>query len=212
MARKTQDFTLIETLRWEPQSGFQRMDQHMRRLTRSADALGFRQPVDAIARLEEQVQGADPLKVRLVMDYRGRSQVTVMPAGDIPGDAVWTLRVAKTRLDSGDTLYRHKTSKRDPYEAARAEFSAEDADEVVMLNENGEICECTSSSIFVEDADGSLLTPPLDCGILPGVLRADLIRARRARSHRMTLNDIAGRRMYVGNSWRGLVCAQLAAT
>ena len=46
------DFTLIETFRWQPDGGFLRLDQHLRRLSRSADALGFRQPVDTMARLK----------------------------------------------------------------------------------------------------------------------------------------------------------------
>ena len=47
-------------------------------------------------------------------------------------------------------------------------------DEVILLNERGEICECTSANIFI--ARGSdVFTPPLDSGCLPGVTRALLL-------------------------------------
>lgn len=204
------DFSLIETLRWQPDEGFVRLDHHLRRLCRSADALGFRQPQDARKKLEEKAGGADPLRVRLVMSYRGKIEVTTSPFTPLAEGAVWRLRIAKkTRLNSEDTLYRHKTSRRDPYEAARGEYSTDDADEVLLMNERDELCEGTITNLFAEDIDGTFLTPALSSGLLPGVLRADLIRERRAKSQPLTLADLAGRKLYVGNSLRGLIPAQL---
>jgi 4-amino-4-deoxychorismate lyase len=210
MKRKPADLTLRETLRWEPQSGFQRIDQHMRRLLRSADALGFRAPVNAVQVLEKKVGGENPLCVKLVMNYKGEIDIETAGFRPLQEDTIWRVRIAKqTTLDSADTFYRHKSSRREPYDAARAEFSAEDADEVLLLNERGELCEGSSTSIFVEMPDGQLLTPPLDCGILPGVLRADLIRERKARGQALKPQDIAGRRLFVGNSLHGLITAEL---
>lgn len=47
-------------------------------------------------------------------------------------------------------------------------------DEVVLLNERGEIAECTSANIFVVNGDEAA-TPPLSSGCLPGVTRALLL-------------------------------------
>lgn len=47
-------------------------------------------------------------------------------------------------------------------------------DEVVLLNERGEIAECTSANIFVVK-DEQAFTPPLSSGCLPGVTRALLL-------------------------------------
>lgn len=203
------DFSLIETIRWQPGEGFVRLDQHMRRLSRSADALGFRQPQNALAMLKELETGDTPLRVRLTSNFRGKVEVTATPFEPLPADTVWRLRVAKTRLDSSDTLYRHKTSRREPYEAARAEYSPEEADEVLLLNERDEICEGTITNFFVEDEDGQLLTPPLSSGLLPGILRAELIRQRKARTAVLRLEDIRDRPIFVGNSLRGLIRAEL---
>lgn len=203
------DFSLIETLRWQPGAGFLRLDQHLRRLSRSADALGFRQPQDAKARLEKEVSGNAPLRVRLVMTYRGKMEVTATPFEPMPEETVWRLKIAKTRLQSEDSLFRHKTTRREPYEAARAEFSKDEADEVILLNERGEVCEGTITNIFAEAADGMLLTPPLTSGLLPGVLRAELIRERKARGEVLKLDDLRHRKLFVGNSLRGLIPAEL---
>ena len=56
------------------------------------------------------------------------------------------------------------------YERAREQG----LDEVVLLNERGEVCECTSANLFA--VHGSrVLTPPLSSGCLPGVTRAVLL-------------------------------------
>jgi branched-chain amino acid aminotransferase len=49
-------------------------------------------------------------------------------------------------------------------------------DEVVLLNERGEVSECTSANIFIVEAGGSRVwTPPLSSGCLAGVTRAVLL-------------------------------------
>jgi 4-amino-4-deoxychorismate lyase len=209
------DFSLIETMRWTPDLGFVRLDQHLRRLSRSADALGFRQATDVAGELKQVAGGEGALRVRLVMSFRGKIEVTASPFDVQAEETVWTIRIGATKLKSDDPLYRHKTSRREPYEAARAEFTAGEADEVLLTNERGELCEGTITNLFVEDADGMLMTPPITSGILPGVLRADLIRERRARSQALTPDMLseaaaAGRKIFVGNSLRGLIRAQLA--
>ncbi len=47
-------------------------------------------------------------------------------------------------------------------------------DEVILLNERGEIAECTSANIFVAKAH-RVFTPPLASGCLPGVTREILL-------------------------------------
>jgi branched-chain amino acid aminotransferase len=47
-------------------------------------------------------------------------------------------------------------------------------DEVVLLNERGEVSECTSANIFAAEG-GVVWTPPLSSGCLPGVTRQVLL-------------------------------------
>jgi len=51
-------------------------------------------------------------------------------------------------------------------------------DEVVLLNERGEVAECTSANIFAVQ-DNHVWTPPLAAGCLPGVTRAILLEEIR---------------------------------
>jgi branched-chain amino acid aminotransferase len=51
-------------------------------------------------------------------------------------------------------------------------------DEVILLNERGEVAECTSANIFMVKGD-QVFTPPLSAGCLPGVTRALLLEEIR---------------------------------
>jgi branched-subunit amino acid aminotransferase/4-amino-4-deoxychorismate lyase len=48
-------------------------------------------------------------------------------------------------------------------------------DDALLLNENGRICEACSSNVFIVLPDKRILTPPVTEGILPGVMRKNLI-------------------------------------
>jgi branched-chain amino acid aminotransferase len=56
---------------------------------------------------------------------------------------------------------------------AVAEAQREGFDEVVLLNERGEVSECTAANIFAAKGD-KVLTPPLNSGCLEGVTRGVL--------------------------------------
>jgi branched-chain amino acid aminotransferase len=57
---------------------------------------------------------------------------------------------------------------------AVAEAAKEGFDEVMLLNERGEVSECTSANIFAVK-NGKVLTPPLNSGCLEGVTRGILM-------------------------------------
>ena len=210
MDRPLDDLQLIETLRYEPDHGFTRLRLHLARLRRSARRLHFPAPVDAAKRLQDAVTGAaGPLRVRLTFDGQGRIEITSAPFTPLPSDGVWKVRIAATRLQSSDRLLRIKSNRRAVYEAARAEYTPHQADEVLMLNERGEVCEGTITSVFLDDGSGILRTPPIACGLLAGVLRTELICQRKARVGRISVEDLQHGKAFIGNSLRGLIAANL---
>jgi para-aminobenzoate synthetase/4-amino-4-deoxychorismate lyase len=78
----------------------------------------------------------------------------------------------------------------------------------VYLNERGELAEGSRTNIFIDRGDGVLVTPPLPAGLLPGVLRAELLAGGRAIESVLTLHDLEGAHVvYLGNSVRGLLKA-----
>ena len=53
---------------------------------------------------------------------------------------------------------------------------------MLLLNERGEVCEGTITNVFIDIGEPVLVTPALDCGLLPGVLRGEMIDRQGARS------------------------------
>ncbi|WP_378948855.1 aminotransferase class IV family protein [Mesorhizobium sp. ANAO-SY3R2] len=205
-------FELIETMRWEPDTGFLRGDRHLARLAASAEALGFAFDATSLENvLLSAVGGEVPLRVRLALSAEGKAEITTQAFVPLATDTVWTLRIAATRLASTDTLLRHKTTRREVYDRARAEFSREKADEVILLNEAGEVCEGTITNIFVDMGDGGpLKTPALASGLLAGVLRGEMIDKGAAVEAVLNADDLRGATgIWIGNSLRGLIAAKL---
>lgn len=211
--REPASFNLIETLRWEPAEGFIRRDRHLARLAASAAELGFGHDKDRIgAALTKAVEGSQvPLRVRLVLSPDGRADAAAQPYQPLPTGAVWNLRLARTRLASTDALLRHKTTRREAYAQARAEYPAAAVDEVLLANERGEVCEGTITTLFADFGDGVLVTPRLDCGLLAGVLRGEMLDEGKAVEAVLAFEDLrAAKALFVGNSLRGMIPARLA--
>ncbi|MCB1883759.1 MAG: aminotransferase class IV family protein [Geminicoccaceae bacterium] len=202
-------FGLIETLRWTRGEGYWLLPHHAARLDASARALGFEDTPWQEA-LNAAVQGqTGTRRVRLVRWPDGRVGAEAYPITLPPPGTVWRAAVADERFRSDDPLLRHKTTHRDRYEGPLAAATARGFDEVVFLNERGEVCEGARTSLFLEDPDGTLLTPPLACGLLPGTLRASLLAEGRAREAVLRLDDLEKGQWSMGNAVRGLVRARL---
>lgn len=204
------DFQLIETLRWEPSDGFVRLERHLARLYGSAQELGFACDPRRVGEALARVAADAAQRVRLSLSRNGDVSVATQPFMLMAADTVWKLGVANIRLDPAHRLIAHKTTRRDIYMAARAEFPVSQADEVLLLNEDNMVCEGAITNLFLASGNGPLVTPALSCGLLPGVLRQALIESGKAVEGVVSLDDLrrAGT-IFVGNSLRGLILARL---
>lgn len=202
------EFSLLETLRWSPGEGFALREAHLARLQDSADYFDFPFERERIeAGLEQAVRGAaGPLRVRLLLDSGGGLSCQAF-ALEVGGR---TLRVALARdpVSSQDIYLFHKTTRRTVYEQARA--AQPDHDDVILYNERGELTEATVANLVVE-LDGQLLTPPLDCGLLAGTLRASLLARGEVREQVLRREDLARcTKIFLVNSVRGWQAAELS--
>ncbi|WP_417474192.1 aminotransferase class IV family protein [Leisingera sp.] len=200
-------FRLIETFGWHPGEGARHLALHLARMERSAEALGVPFDREKAQAAVTEAGGDAPLRCRLTLDAAGQFALATTPLGATP--AMWRLGISQARLDSGDVWLRHKTTRRALYDAARAALP-EGVDELLFVNQRGEVCEGTITNIFVIGPDGQMKTPPLACGLLPGVLRQHLLARAECREAVLTLADLRNAQaIYMGNSLRGLIPARL---
>ncbi len=201
--------SLIETFRHEPASGFLRGDLHLQRLARSARVLGL--PFDA-AKISQALSAAlrgrtQPSRVRILLSEDGEVDITTREFTPPQPDTIWRYAISEHRLPSADLLARHKTSWRAHYDDERKRWNAHRCDEVVFLNERGEIVEASGANVFAK-IGGRLLTPPLSSGALPGCLRQDLLHRGECHEAVLTPADLqTAEAVFIGNSLRGLIRA-----
>jgi para-aminobenzoate synthetase/4-amino-4-deoxychorismate lyase len=86
------------------------------------------------------------------------------------------LVLADAPTDSSDVFLRHKTSVRSRYDAAWRAAEAQGAFDALFFNERDELTEGGRSNVFVL-LEGRWYTPPLSCGLLPGVMRSVMLAA-----------------------------------
>lgn len=181
--------TLIETGLWDGRA-LRHERLHRARLQAGAAALGWRVPIFAFTGPE------NPARLRLTLDAAGaiRQEHHRFP----PLIDRWRVGLSQLRLDSRDPWLRLKSSQRATYDAARAALPR-GLDEVILLNERGEVCDGTITTVFFDRGDG-MRTPPLSSGVLPGVLRASLACPEEV----LLARDLPHVRLWLGNALRGL--------
>jgi para-aminobenzoate synthetase/4-amino-4-deoxychorismate lyase len=184
-----------------------RRARHVARLSATAAELGLtldRAQLDAAL---DTAAAAGEARVRAQLSESGNVTVEVTPLEPV-GES-WTYVLAPRTLDSRDALRAHKTDWREIYDEARV---ASGCDEVLFLNERGELCEGSRSNVFLE-IGGEMLTPAAASGLLPGCLRAELLDTGACREAVLTLADLdRASAVWFGNSLRGLVRARPAPT
>jgi len=110
--------------------------------------------------------------------------------------------LAAEAVNSRDVRLYHKTTDRSIYDAARA--ACLDCGDVLLFNQDGELTESTIANLAVE-IGGRLYTPPVRCGLLPGVLRGCLLEQGGIEERVLTRDDLDfGNRLFLMNAVRGL--------
>ncbi|MGJ8560196.1 MAG: aminodeoxychorismate synthase component I [Litorimonas sp.] len=183
--------TQFETLRTGPE-GPVRADAHATRLG---------------AALPEIAATQQPHRVRVDRRADGRITTTMGPLVDI--DTPLMLALSRYPLTPAVQRTDIKTSHRDFYDGERDRVHAlSGADEVLFMGDDGLLKEGSFTSLFIQV--GVRLLTPRGPGLLPGVLRAELLEQGRAVEAQVTLAELlSADALFVGNSLRGLMPAIL---
>ncbi len=196
---------LIETMAFDPERGILRLEAHLERMKASAAALEFefdrhaaRNTIQAITFHQDK-----PAKVRLMLSRSGAIAIELQPMPEPLNEPV-AVKLAPMQANPQDYRLHHKTSDRSVYDAPDVKGDAHP----IFYDSDGYLTEGVIWNIFVE-RDGKLVTPPLSRGLLPGILRRELLESGEAIEADLQAGDLDSG-FYVGNSLRGLMKAELA--
>jgi para-aminobenzoate synthetase/4-amino-4-deoxychorismate lyase len=209
------EYELLETLRLH-QGRYWLLRGHMKRLAKSAHALGFdfdeaviTQALQSHARLHHDGNW----RVRLMLAPAGKARIETLPL-DVPAldthSGAPLIALASAPIPSTNPWLRHKTTRREIYSGLASQQAG--IFDTLLHNERGELTEFTRGNLVVE-LGGRLLTPPADCGLLPGVYRDVLLARKVIREGIVRIDGLAhANRIWFINSVRGAVAVRLPAS
>jgi para-aminobenzoate synthetase / 4-amino-4-deoxychorismate lyase len=180
-------FCLLESLRFE--SGFPFLEAHLSRLSRSAAYFGFpwdRAEVVSALNSHASQLGRGAFKVRLLLNAAGNIRVTSQGINR-PEEPV-KICLAGQATDPNDLFLYHKTTHRPLQDAGWRSARQLGYWDAVFRNTQGFVTEGGISNVFILH-EGRWLTPPRECGLLPGVAREALM-ARLGAEERAFKEDL----------------------
>lgn len=207
------DFALLETMHATREGGCRHLDLHLKRLSASARYFGFSYDESRIRVVLRKACAALPEggahRLRLALRPDGSCELQSGPLAPLR-EPVRVL-LAPEPIASNDLFLRHKTSVRERYDAAWRAAEAQGAFDMLFQNTDGELTEGGRSNVFVK-LGGRWYTPPLSCGLLPGVMRAAMLADPlwNAQERRLTKDDLLhAEEIVVCNALRGALRASL---
>ena len=208
--RASAPFDLLETLALDA-GQLRHLGDHLARMAAAAKHFGTPWDADRVqaclqALAAHHASGA--WRVRLLLDSWGapRAEAFALQPTQVPV----RLQLAGRAFDEADSEFvRHKTTRRAHYAAFAP--TAPGVFDTVLWNRAGEITEGTFGNIALR-LDGRWVTPPLACGLLPGVGRAVALREGRVAEAVVRLDDLPHVDGWAFiNSLRGWLAAELMA-
>ena len=191
-------FQLIETLYYRPTYGIRHIESHLARLQNSASVLGFK--ID-IKDIHQQLLQAIALhtdhptyKIRLMAYKDGSINMSLQPIHETALCTPLTLALEyKTTMDACNILLQHKTtaaSVRGVYQNIMSRHKSKQPYDVLVRNKEHALTEGTKTNVFVVK-DGTWYTPAQNSGVLPGVMRQQLIQKKQVRTdQRLSFEDL----------------------
>ncbi len=199
---------LFESMLWA--GSYLWLEPHLDRLASSARILGYPFDHDAVSMilmlLEEELRpSGNRFKVKLTLSFQGDFSLDYQSIEVQHTSEPLRLCLAAQRTDSSQSLLYHKTTARELYDTGYSLARQKGYDELLFLNEHGEVAEGAISNLFIRKGR-HFYTPPISSGLLNGIYRQYFLTTRPfAHVQALTLSDIlSADTIYITNSVRGI--------
>lgn len=220
------DFQLLETILWQPGSGYWLLEEHLQRLAVTGQFFNFSCDISAVrARLGHKAAhfNDECHRVRLALAKDGRISLSARPCAAPALIALPTnpqqqevaappmVDFSSRRIDVEGPWLFHKTTMRTWYDEQYKQAQQDGLFDLIFCNSAGEVTEGCITNIFIFQ-DGRYLTPPVASGLLPGVMREYLLVKGDVPvvEKVVTRQDVSSAEvLFVCNAVRGLVRVKL---
>jgi len=210
------NFKLIETMLCRQNKKIFLIENHLKRLKRSADFFGFsyRKNIitSSIVHALEEVSHKSAWRLRLLLDIDGNVTIETAPLPLEQGRNIKKkICMSACKTDPNNIFLYHKTTNRKLYDIEYKKYKKLGYYDVIFKNNNGEITEGAISNIILKKK-GVFYTPRVSSGILPGVFREYFMRKYRQSIKEKVLREAdikTADHIYCLNSVRGMVEVKL---
>ncbi len=199
------DFELLETIRFF-NGRYRFLKYHLLRMRDSSQRLGFPfsedKAMEALKSISHVASGL--LRIRLLLNRKGDFRAESYDFTRTNKKRTVKLSFGHVTIPSEDLFLYHKTTSRDFYTSELELASKEGSEDVILIDELGNVSETCLRNIFYR-IGGKWFTPSLQKGGLPGTLRQKLIDKKWVAIQDLKKNELRNaEQILTGNSLRGL--------
>ncbi len=204
------EFFLIETILYD-KNKFQYMDLHLKRLYESALYFDFKFDAEkiksAIRDIACNFDKNKKYKIRVLLSETGSVKIEYKSVYIQENDFV--IKISNIPTDSNDIFLYHKTTNRTLYNKELDIAKKNNCFDVIFYNENGYITEGAITNIYIK-RENKFFTPPINDGLLNGIIRRRFMKKHRIMEKHITLQDLIGsEKVFISNSIIGVRAAKL---
>lgn len=171
------EFELFETMLLE-NGQIILLEDHLDRLSSAASYFLFKYKESEIKKRIQKAIGSiskqDKIKIKLFLNKWGNIRIEY--SKNVFQPEIVNVILSQKRINSGSKYQYFKTTNRNLYDKQHKQYSPRGLFDVLFFNERNELAEGAITNIFLKFKD-TILTPPVNSGILAGVYRKYLIRS-----------------------------------
>lgn len=200
-------FEIFETARVE-NGNVTFLKEHLIRMKQAAEYFLF--PFDEnkiISKISAELRKIEKTKIyrlKILLSKSGKTNIMIEEFKQ--KDISINIILSSNRINSRNKFQYFKTTNRKLYDDEYRHFKSKGFFDVIYLNENDDVAEGSITNIFIKKGE-VILTPSLQCGILPGIYRRYYLRTHpEIKEKRISLDDLlTADEVILTNSLRGAV-------
>ncbi|MFT5208452.1 MAG: para-aminobenzoate synthetase/4-amino-4-deoxychorismate lyase [Flavobacterium sp.] len=169
------NFSLLETLLWKKDAAYFLLDEHLKRMSDSAEYFSYpfskNNILEKLISLEKNFS-ENAYKLRILLTKNGEVTIDYDVLENASQNKPINVCLAPQPIDNQNHFLYHKSTKRDMYQQALD--ACPEYSDVLMWNENQELTETCIANIVIKRGD-KYVTPAKRCGLLAGTYRQYLL-------------------------------------
>ncbi|GAB6281472.1 MAG: aminodeoxychorismate synthase component I [Ignavibacterium sp.] len=167
-------------------------NEHLDRLRKTANYFLFvfdeKKITNQIKKVIDTLNYSHKYKLKIVLTKFGKIKIEVEKISEELNNL--SVIVSKKFINSKNVFQYFKTTNRKLYDSELKKYKSKGFEEIIFLNEKGEITEGSFTNIFIKKND-IYFTSPINSGILSGVYRKYfLIKNANSREMKLSIQDL----------------------